>query len=190
MTAASASTWATGFELVDDATAVHVADEIPTAPPQRIHQVVALDIPDRTVTLDADPNTAQPGAQPPLSVTGDPALHPFLRRWDHLPPEGADALSVVLDTWIPLEDGVEVMFTNPASSDPKKGQDTGHFRRGDYWLVPARTIPGDVLWPQDEDGQAALPPHGVRYHYAPLAYLPAGKGDAVSLVATFAPLFP
>lgn len=72
-------------ELVDDATAVHAADEVPGAPPQRIHQVVAVDVPGRTVTLDADPGAGPPGGQPPLAVGGDPELHPYLRRWDHRP---------------------------------------------------------------------------------------------------------
>lgn len=183
-------------ELVDDATAVHAADEVPGAPPQRIHQVVAVDVPGRTVTLDADPGAGPPGGQPPLAVGGDPELHPYLRRWDHRPQGGADALPVVLDTWIALEDGVEVRFGTRHKPEPtrrdgeKKERTPGRFRRGDHWLVPARTIPGDVVWPQTEEGPAAVVPHGVVYHYAPLAYLPAGAGDPVPLVTTFAPLFP
>lgn len=178
-------------ELVDDATAVRAADEVPSAPPQRIRQVVAIDVPGRVVTLDADPNAGAPGGRPPLTVSGDRELHPYLRRWDHRPPEDADALPVVLDTWIPLEDGVEVRFSNPQDPAPgAKEQTAGRFRRGDHWLVPARTIPGDVVWPQDDEGPAAVAPHGVVYHYAPLAYLPAGTDPAVSLVTTFEPLFP
>lgn len=56
-----------------------------------------------------------------------------------------------------LEDGVQVQIT---------GSD---FRTGDYWLIPARTIDSDVWWPQDGANPAALPPHGIVHHYAPLA---------------------
>lgn len=38
-------------------------------------------------------------------------------------------------------------------------------RPGDYWLIPARTIPADVEWPSE----TFEPPHGVARHYAPLA---------------------
>jgi hypothetical protein len=48
---------------------------------------------------------------------------------------------------------------------------THRYRSGDYWLVPARTATGDVLWPRGVD-QARLPlaqpPHGVEHHFAPL----------------------
>ncbi|MFJ3880196.1 DUF6519 domain-containing protein [Streptomyces sp. NPDC090077] len=181
-------------ELVDDATAVHAADEVPGTPPQRVHRVVAVDVPGRTVTLDADPGAGPPGGRPPLGVGGDPELHPYLRRWDHRPQGGAGALPVVLDTWIALEDGVEVRFGVPQDCGPAREgsgeRAPGRFRRGDHWLVPARTVPGDVVWPQDEEGPAAVAPHGVVYHYAPLAYLPGGAGDPVPLVARFAPLPP
>jgi hypothetical protein len=56
-----------------------------------------------------------------------------------------------------LEDGIQVQIT---------GSD---FRSGDYWLIPARTIDSDVWWPQDGGNPAALPPHGIVHHYAPLA---------------------
>ncbi|MEV7612586.1 DUF6519 domain-containing protein [Streptomyces sp. NPDC089799] len=205
-------------ELVDDATAVHSADDVQAGPPQRVHRVLAVDLPARTVTLDADPNApARPGGSPPPCVSGDPELHPHLRRWDHRPAGTADALPVVLDTWIPLEDGVAVRFTAPPSTGTDVGDRPGRtygsdrpdrtgrtartdrtgrdqppvragFRRGDHWLVPARTVPGDVLWPQREDGPAPVRPHGVDYHYAPLAYVPADQGEPHSLVPTFAPV--
>ncbi|GAA0316808.1 hypothetical protein GCM10010302_64870 [Streptomyces polychromogenes] len=175
-------------ELVDDANAVRAADDVPTAPPQGVHRVTAVDRAARTVTLDADPNAPAPGRRtPPPPVSGDPGLHPYLRRWDHRPAAGAQALPVVLDTWIPLEDGVEVRFTDPPQ--PAGREAAGRFRRGDHWLVPARTLPGDVLWPQTDEGPAALAPHGTAYHYVPLAYVPA-QGDPVPLVPAFSPLFP
>lgn len=174
-------------ELIDDRTAMRDADEVPVYAPQRIHQVVGLDVLGRTVTLDADPNEqSSSGGLPRIVVSGDRALHTFLRRWDHRPPPGSDALDVVLDTWIPLEDGVQVMFSNPQTS--AQGGRAGWFRRGDFWAVPARTLTGDVIWPSDGSGPAAQAPQGVVYRYAPLAYVE--DGNAVLLVPTFSPLFP
>jgi predicted flap endonuclease-1-like 5' DNA nuclease len=63
--------------------------------------------------------------------------------------------------WIDLEDGVQVYF-----------EPDGSYRTGDYWLVPARTATGNVLWPtNEENAPEALPPHGIEHHYAPLARL-------------------
>ncbi|HWU80386.1 MAG TPA: DUF6519 domain-containing protein, partial [Caulobacter sp.] len=63
----------------------------------------------------------------------DAALHPKLRRWDG----GEIALSTAstADGWIELEDGVQVKF------------EAGTYRTGDYWLVPARTLTGQLDWP-------------------------------------------
>jgi hypothetical protein len=113
----------------------------------------------------------------PAKTGQDQRQHPLLRRWDHdasdsassddgalLVPEAADADS----GWVELEDGVLVQF--PASPDPARPND---YRTGDYWLIPARTASGDVVWPRrqvgDELEPEPRPPHGVEHHYAPLA---------------------
>ncbi len=58
------------------------------------------------------------------------------------------------------------------------------YRTGDYWLIPARTIIGDVLWPQDLSGNPdPLPPHGVKHHYALLAVTFFGGIDVVKVLA-------
>jgi Family of unknown function (DUF6519) len=112
-----------------------------------------------TVTLD---QTLETG------VGQDPTQHRYLRRWDQdqvlvtkaeLTIDANDqAIDIVTGTWIDLEDGVQVQFSD------------GTYRAGDYWLIPARVVTGDVEWPADENGQALpLPPEGVRYHVAPLA---------------------
>lgn len=49
-------------------------------------------------------------------------------------------------------------------------------RPGDYWLIPARTIPADIEWPSE----AFEPPHGVERHQAPLAYVTFVEGSAAS----------
>jgi hypothetical protein len=164
-------------ELVDDASAAAVAEDV-TTPAPRLFQIKAVDAIEGRVTLDADPAASAVGGM----VTGaNPDLHPLLRRWDHTPAAGTDTVPVTEDTWIPLEDGVEVMF-RAQSKTPSQ------YRRGDYWLIPARTIPGDVLWPQDNGPKAVLP-HGIRYYYAPLAFVPAGDGDPEDLCQVFKPLF-
>ncbi len=174
-------------ELADDATAGRVADDVvltgPSASAPRLRKVVAIDVADLLVTLDR-----QDGDE-------DRSLgaHPLLRRWDHVPgqagasggpPARADdgALPLVEGRWIDLEDGLQVWF-GPASSGDNDGDNNGGtYRRGDYWLIPARTATGDVLWPKDQ----LRPPNGVEYHYAPLAYV---TGDDVKpLRKTFVPL--
>ncbi|MDN7179635.1 DUF6519 domain-containing protein [Caballeronia sp. SEWSISQ10-4 2] len=103
-----------------------------------------------------------------------------LRRWDQLagePRRGGLELSegaalIVEQQWLTLEDGVEIMF------DKAHGHE---YRSGDYWLIPARVVTGDVLWPQKDRQPAALPPHGVEHHYAPLAIVDS-NGETLSLV--------
>lgn len=120
----------------------------------------------------------------------DPRRHPLLRRWDHGPALGrvggdamqgtAGALPVIEAAgpdqgWLELEDGVTVQF--PASTVDGLPNE---YRTGDYWLIPARTATGDVLWPRrmvdDELQPLPLPPAGVAHHYAPLAIATLGDG--------------
>ncbi|MCA2218025.1 DUF6519 domain-containing protein [Jidongwangia harbinensis] len=110
-------------------------------------------------------------ATAPTTTTGqDPALHPFLRRWDHHEPRqpGDAALAadntLTVDTkdWINLEDGVQIRF---------EGGEKLVRRPGDHWLIPARTATGDVEWPKD----TFLPPFGIRYYTAPLALIRGTK---------------
>jgi hypothetical protein len=163
-------------EIMDDTIAGRVADDVvldanpqPAAP--RLRQVVAIDTVDLLVTLDQQDGDQECGM----------GSHPFLRRWDHLPtvsaskapaapevgsrgqatvPTLADdgALPLVEGTWLDIEDGVQVWF------QPGPPAKLGTYRRGDYWLVPARTATGDILRPK-----AAVDPDGVTYHYALLA---------------------
>ncbi|MGW2250040.1 DUF6519 domain-containing protein [Kitasatospora sp. NPDC001660] len=153
-------------ELVDDTVAGHVADDTvltdPPRPAPRLRQVLAIDAVDLLVTLDQQDGDTDCG----------PGAHPFLRRWDHIGTADDGALPLVEGAWLDLEDGVQVQF------QPGPGAERGTYRRGDHWLVPARTATGDVLWPQAEDGPAALDPSGVPYHYAPLAYVSGSTIDA------------
>ena len=56
-------------------------------------------------------------------------LNPTVRRWDGQAP--------VPVGWEELEDGVQVEFGS------------GPFETGNFWTVPARTVTGDVDWPQN-----------------------------------------
>lgn len=77
---------------------------------------------------------------------------PTVRRWDS---DGASPLAPA--GFVALEDGVEVQFAS------------GTYQTGDYWTIPARTRTGDVEWPLNGIGPAALPREGTTHHFAPLA---------------------
>lgn len=91
--------------------------------------------------------------------------HLKMRRWDH---RATPELALV-DGALPLppgpfelEDGVVVEF------DP-----AGTYNVGDYWLIPARTREGTVLWPTEGTPPAPVPllPRGIRHHTCTLALL-------------------
>jgi hypothetical protein len=100
---------------------------------------------DQTVTLDG----AVDDSMTPL----------LLRRWDGA--ESPDGTTVPDDgTPMLLENGVEVTFSPPAGAQ---------FRRGDFWLIPARAATGRIYGPTTDDGGA--PPYGPARHFAPLAQI-------------------
>ncbi|TFH40891.1 MAG: hypothetical protein E4G94_08810, partial [ANME-2 cluster archaeon] len=100
----------------------------------------------------------------PTTATGsvdmaDFPRNPMVRSWDS---DGEVNVTVPAtnDGWIPLEDGVEVKF------------ETGTYKTGDYWLIPARTAKGDIEWPRDEEMEPlAQLPHGIEHYYCRLALL-------------------
>jgi hypothetical protein len=161
---------------------VEVVDDAYTARGERqpLCRVKAIDPLDRLVTLESPPTT---------TVGEDATRHPHLRRWDQQQKKDArfgkfdanqHALVVAEDTWIELEDGVQVQF--------KKTPDT-RYHAGDYWLIPARTETADVEW-DVEDNDGFRSPDGVRYHVAPLAFVKAAGTDPVDLRRRFEPLKP
>lgn len=93
------------------------------------------------------------GNLPPASA------RPRLRRWDGTatpidPGAGEQG-------WIAIEDGIEIRFSD------------GHYRAGDYWLIPAR-VAGNIVWPSEPDGTPVdRAPNGLVHHYAPLFLLTA-----------------
>ena len=156
-------------EVVDDDYALNGR----TAPLIRIKEVEPLD---QRIVLDRAPAGG---------VGQNPDRHPFLRRWDQAGPTakgdqshyGPDkALKVVettndKDNWIELEDGVQVQFHKD-----------GNYRPGDFWLIPARVMTGDVEWPGPLGDPKYLEPFGIDYYYAPLALvIGTGPHDAKSM---------
>lgn len=148
---------------------------------EKLFMIIKIDPINRQVILEGKPSS---------TVGADVSKHPFLRRWDH---KGGDpnkgglelavngALKLKRNEWLTLEDGVQIRFH-------EEPLETHQYRRGDYWLIPARTATGDVEWPRQEvtrsDGQKelvllAVPPHGVEHHFAPLAIIPA-TGAAIN----------
>ena len=116
---------------------------------------------------------------PGIRVSRNSKNHALLRRWDQK--ENTDksvelsegAIKIVeysdgddnVNCWLPLEDGVYVQFQ----------QEDCNYRSGDYWLIPARVIIGDVEWPESDGEYLPLPPRGVKHHYAPLAIIDENK---------------
>jgi uncharacterized protein DUF6519 len=120
------------------------------------------------------------------------AINPKVRRWDMT--DGAIFVPApVADPdggYIELEDGVEVRFElDPNSATP----DVATFHVGDFWLIPARTITGDILWPRQQSGGTIIPlaqkPAGIRHHFTCLAsfFLP-GFTNYVDCRKKFPPL--
>lgn len=125
-------------ELVNDDSSLSERFDQPSA---RLHQVVAVDPLERAVTLD--------GA---VGVNMALATRPLLRRWDQRAGEESEGGLTLIDGaartwrgeagapdfgWLALEDGIEVQFAA-----------NQRYRRGDYWLIPARTATGGIEWPQ------------------------------------------
>ena len=102
-----------------------------------------------------------------------------LRRWDQTGVSTTSAgVPANLNTWIDLEGGIQVNFGD------------GEYKSGDYWLIPARTVTGQIEWPTDDSGDPeAQLPLGIKHHYARLA-LVSSNGATLSLVADCRKPFP
>lgn len=119
---------------------VEVVDDLSLADdqPRALVQVKSVDRSRMTVTFTSAP-TLPSGA-----------TRRILRRWErNAAPVNADNVE------FELENGVMIAFSGSG------------FRRGDYWLIPARTALRDVIWNYTP---RARPPHGPNHVYAPLAY--------------------
>ncbi|HTU76787.1 MAG TPA: DUF6519 domain-containing protein [Trebonia sp.] len=156
-------------EVVDDAYLARAAAD-------PLLQVVEVDLPGRRVRL---------GGEPRHGVGRSSLRHPYLRRWDQQADQagGEPRFShgtpqIIEGRWIDLEDGLQVWFAPD-----------GEYRTGDYWLVPARALPGDVEWPRDLRGTPLLePPAGISCGYAPLAWITGPDDRPTDLREQFTPL--
>ncbi len=143
-------------ELIDDTSA-------PQGTPPPLLAVRAIDRAELIVTLsgELDPK--------------DMSLHPYLRRWDQDASSPAGGIPVVEsstndggDKWLDLEDGVQIRFSANGAE----------YQTGDYWLIPARTATGGLLWPGGTH-PAAVPPHGPDRYLVPLALVSGKEKDDV-----------
>ena len=105
------------------------------------------------------------------------ADHPIVRRWDQRSDASGNDLTASSgtlrlseDAWLPLEAGIEVSFSMSEASPQR-------YRGGDYWIIPARTAIASIEWPTDGERPVAMPPHGVKHRYAPLAVLAYRDGS-------------
>lgn len=132
---------------------------------------------DEAVALELD-------AAPALDASAGDVV---LRRWDHRQrPPGAGAgqlvdkaVKIVENEWIALEDGISVRFEGGAA----KG--AAQYRPGDYWLIPARTAIGDILWPSDGKQGLAIGPHGIDRRVAPLGLVRFDGQGQISVLRDF-----
>lgn len=136
--------------------------------PGPLMKVASIDPATRHVTL-----TSQNGIM--LPDDSDPERVLLLRRWDYKQGDTSqpttptfaddDALQIIPNQALILEDGIEITFVEDANT-------TMVYRTGDYWLIVARTAHGTI-----ENNGVTLPPHGIKHHYAPLAYVTLTDGS-------------
>jgi hypothetical protein len=144
-------------------------------------------------SVDAGGTVVTLGGTPVSTVGQDKSNHPLLRRWDQKagnPKKGGlelrNGAALIREGigdagWVMLEDGVQIQFVK---TDPRS-----YFSTGDYWLIPARTTTGDVLWPRSKDKPAPLRPHGPQHHFAPLAIVEFNKDEQLKLIGDCRPKF-
>ena len=96
------------------------------------------------------------------------AKHALLRRWNSpaipIHETASNLPDIAEGQWFDLEDGIQVLFQFDTLRTRQK------YRTGDYWLIPARVVTGEIDWPLE----TALAPHGIIHHYAPLAAFTVG----------------
>lgn len=118
-----------------------------------------------------DPITGAVPLSPKYEV--NEGRHPQLRRWD----SNGKVSVPVGGGWVELENGIQVRFED------------GTYRTGDYWVIPARTVLGDIEWPLDGAGHP-VPQlrRGIRHEYCRIGVLKVG--DSELQVEDCRPLFP
>jgi Family of unknown function (DUF6519) len=156
-------------EIVDDD---YIFQNNPKDAP--LFKIDSIDRDEQIVVLSATDDTIKTIE----NVGKDLSKHPFLRRWDRdeqLPSASKDNNGVQdveegATKWLSLENGVEICFPTENSS----------YKKGDYWLIPARTATGDVEWPGKFNNPDSLSPHGIVHNYAPLALISVDNAGIIT----------
>jgi len=130
--------------------------------------------------IESSTGVVRLSGRPSVEVVSPARKHLLLRRWEGWQQIPRPAAGGTIG-WQELEDGVQVQFGL-----------NGDYRTGDYWLIPARVVTGDVVWPTNQSNQdgidlndvgisfpVAMPPAGVEHHFAPLSVLIRQKGGNV-----------
>lgn len=149
-----------GFHELDFVEVLDEAHEL-AGEPGLMAKILKIDPDDNVLTLDQN-------------VSGFDVATAKLRRWESGELNVADAMADFFE----LEGGVEIKFTS--------AEKTPVFHTGDYWQIPARTIPGKIgtiEWPNEGDPSKplCLLPFGIQHHYCKLAILTLKDGDIVDI---------
>ena len=119
-----------------------------------------------------------------------------LRRWDQTTGAADTGLSITLappssppggpsSIWIDLEGGVQVQFSCDTLGET-------NFRAGDYWLIPARTVTGEIEWPPYEIpnlNPIAQAPRGIARRFCRLALI-TSDGTTITKIEDCRKKFP
>jgi hypothetical protein len=99
-----------------------------------------------------------------------------LRRWDQTDPVNEHGVIGLTEGdaegWVDLEGGIQIQFQD------------GTYRSGDYWLIPARTVSGEIEWPPFQTPNLRpIPqaPRGVHHHYCRLALIEAAADGSLTI---------
>lgn len=135
----------------------------------------------KLVKVERDHFTLESEASRPSDLPGEEDWPTKVRRWDQRECEdlklkdGAVPITEVNGggNWIEIENGIEIQFQKSGIGSDE-GKNVRHqYRTGDYWLIPARVVTGNIEWPEDNNKKepCAQSPHGIQHHYAPLAII-------------------
>jgi len=110
----------------------------------------------------------------PNDLGRDPLRHPLLRRWDSGGSLPLPAFDAGVSKWLDLEDGVQIQLRLPSAG-------AAQLATGDYWLIPARTAVGDVLWPGTRSNPSFMPTQGRNCFYAPLGIVTTDAAGNIAI---------
>ncbi len=119
--------------------------------------LVRLNSQTQGTSLIYDPDTAVPDGPLP-EIESSPEKTWKVRQWHPT----SEAELVTSTEWTQLADhGIHVRFETGAAEET--------YKTGDYWLIPARTVTGNIDWPVEGKTPKFLEPFGIKHHYCRLA---------------------